>query len=265
MFPYVKFLLRNIMPNFYSLLHRRYNKYVRLKQKIGKYTDWTVAEGPFKGMKYIPSSYGSRLIPKLIGSYEAELHSWLDNIKSQHFEIIVDIGCAEGYYAVGLARLFPTAKVIAFDISHTARELCAELARINNVSKQINIMDACEIHRLNQINLNNALIICDCEGYEEQLLDQIKVPDMKYSEIIVELHDFYNPSISKTILDRFQDTHSIQLTNSTSRNHRHYPLLRTFDVKDQLMALDEDRTFNGNPIQQQWAYMRPLKEKSGEI
>src|SRR6478672_6897407 len=63
-----------------------------------------VQHGPFKGMKYPGvNSVGSALIPKLLGSYERELHPLIDSICAGQYDQVVDIGCAEGYYAVGLA------------------------------------------------------------------------------------------------------------------------------------------------------------------
>ena len=53
---------------------------------------------------------GSVLIPKLLGSYEQELQPLLQRLAAQNYSEIVDIGCAEGYYAIGLGGCFPRAK-----------------------------------------------------------------------------------------------------------------------------------------------------------
>jgi hypothetical protein len=58
-----------------------------------------VQSGPFKGMEILPESSwadGDRL-PKLLGSYESELHRWISQIPTRHYDTILDIGCAEGY------------------------------------------------------------------------------------------------------------------------------------------------------------------------
>ena len=84
-----------------------------------------VLNGPFKGMKYPEFlSLGSTLIPKLIGSYEAELHPIIDEIIACGYEEIWDVGCAEGYYAVGLALMSPTSKIRAYDIDIHSRKAC---------------------------------------------------------------------------------------------------------------------------------------------
>ena len=65
-----------------------------------------VLSGPFAGMAMLPeSSWGDGdLAPKLLGCYEAELHPAIAKAISRKPKNIVNIGCAEGYYAVGMAR-----------------------------------------------------------------------------------------------------------------------------------------------------------------
>ncbi|MFZ5437970.1 MAG: hypothetical protein ACOZAK_02865 [Patescibacteria group bacterium] len=72
------------------------NKVVRLA--ISKlFPDLIVKNGPFKGMQYTePKSIGSEFFPKLLGSYEKELHSLIKKICSTKYEQIINIGSAEG-------------------------------------------------------------------------------------------------------------------------------------------------------------------------
>ena len=59
-----------------------------------------VIHGPFEGLQYPDArSSGSSLLPKLIGSYEHELHEIINDALGQSYTDLVDIGCAEGYYA----------------------------------------------------------------------------------------------------------------------------------------------------------------------
>ena len=95
-----------------------------------------VLSGPFVGMDYVQQATGSALMPKLLGSYEAELHETLEKIAATEYAAIIDIGCAEGYYAIGLAMRLPNAQVYAFDIDPEARELCTAMARLNGVEER---------------------------------------------------------------------------------------------------------------------------------
>src|SRR5262245_41340678 len=72
----------------------------------------SVQRGPFAGMVYPDhAAVGSTLYPKLLGSYERELHQTVDDIVRLGYDTVVDIGAAEGYYAVGLAMKMPGTQV----------------------------------------------------------------------------------------------------------------------------------------------------------
>jgi protein-L-isoaspartate O-methyltransferase len=62
-------------------------------------------------MAYVEDATEGALAPRLIGTYEDELHPHLAEALAADPEVILDIGCAEGYYAAGLARLAPGAVV----------------------------------------------------------------------------------------------------------------------------------------------------------
>jgi hypothetical protein len=83
-----------------------------------------VLNGPFAGMQYPHFvSHGSAIWPKLLGTYESELTNAILAKKNIDYSSIVGIGCAEGYYAVGLGKMFQT-KVYAFDTNKKALRDC---------------------------------------------------------------------------------------------------------------------------------------------
>jgi hypothetical protein len=61
-----------------------------------------VRHGPFRGMRYEANRVAAT--QKLIGAYERELHPWLERVLAQRPTRFVDIGAADGYYAIGIAR-----------------------------------------------------------------------------------------------------------------------------------------------------------------
>ncbi|MCS7063959.1 MAG: hypothetical protein NZM04_07975, partial [Methylacidiphilales bacterium] len=63
-----------------------------------------VRHGPFAGMVYENDTFCcSAIAPKLLGSYEREIQPWIESLLLDRWEGVVDVGCAEGYYAVGFA------------------------------------------------------------------------------------------------------------------------------------------------------------------
>ena len=81
--------------------------------------------GPFKDLKYAKAlAAGSAILPKLTGTYEDELHPFIDMMITQQPDLVIDIGCAEGYYANGMAMRLPDTEVWAIDTDTYALELC---------------------------------------------------------------------------------------------------------------------------------------------
>jgi hypothetical protein len=161
----------------------------------------TVANGPFKGLRYpAAESYGSLLLPKLLGSYESELHPVLERIFANDCTAIVDIGCAEGYYAIGLGLRFMGASIYAFDTSPTARRMCADMAALNGLGNRIHIGSVCDEQTLRSIPLGDrALIISDCEGYENWLFNCELAEFLTNHDVIIETHDFIDIDISSNL------------------------------------------------------------------
>ena len=209
-----------------------------------------VLSGPFTGMAYVTQARGSALMPKLLGSYEEELHGVIEKIVATDYAAVIDIGCAEGYYATGLAMRMPSAQVYAFDTDLSAQALCVEMARLNAIEARINISGECRIDDLNTLITKRTLIICDCEGFESEILRPDLVPAMARADILVELHDHVQPGITPLLLRRFEDTHRVTMITATGRDAAHYPQLRFPDLKNRQMAVSEFR-----PSGQQWAYL----------
>lgn len=172
-----------------------------------------VLHGPFKGMKYPKTqAIGSAIFPKLIGSYESEIHSNIENLLSHNnYSEIIDVGCAEGYYAVGMAMRSPKSKIYAFDTNKEARNLCLEMARLNHVSDKVFVRSTLTPEILNNFNFTKrGLIICDCEGYEYSLFNEINLNNLSNCDLIIETHDLKNIEISTYLKKIFSSTHEVQ-------------------------------------------------------
>jgi len=248
----VKRISHRIAPDLYAQLQERWthHRINKLTQAIVKRNGLVVLSGPFAGMVYVAETAGNSL-PKLLGSYEAELRQWVTAIINTGYGKIINVGCAEGYYAVGLALRVPETRVFAFDIDPRARQLCEKMAEVNGVSERVVVRGECNCERLDALLDDRSLVICDCEGCELGLLDPGRVPNLRVSDVLVELHDFIDRSISPTIISRFADTHDISIISSLERDPSTYPALETFNDWDRHVAVAEFR-----PEQMQWAFMR---------
>lgn len=207
------------------------------------FADHRVLGGPFSGLRY-PSlqTFGSTLYPKLTGSYECELVPWLERLRSRPYTTIHDIGCAEGYYAIGLARLFPGAKVYAYDIDPAARDACRAMALANGIAERLVVGGAVTTADLCRLDLQErGLVLCDCEGCEAALFTAEVVQHLEAYDLIVELHDFVDPAISRTLRPRFGASHDVSVVAATPRDPARFPVLRSLPALAREVALDELR------------------------
>ncbi|WP_374394548.1 methyltransferase [Tabrizicola sp.] len=168
-----------------------------------------VAAGPFAGMSYpVPASEGGRAA-RLLGCYEASLHPVIETVIARAYPQILDIGCAEGYYAVGLARRMPQATVHARDSDPRARDLCADLARANGVEAQVVIGPEVTHQDLALCAAAPTFLLCDIEGAEDRLLDPASAPALTEADILVEVHEALRPGLLATLTQRFAPTHRV--------------------------------------------------------
>ncbi len=222
--------------------------------------DLSVLHGPFKGMLYPEfKAVGGAIAPKVLGSYERELHQVMEEICLNDYSEIVDVGCAEGYYAVGLAMRLPNAKVFAFDTDADAIRLCKQMAQLNKVAERIIIGSFCDAKVLQSIPYTKrALIISDCEGYEKQLFTKETVPFLAKHDLLIEVHDFLDIEISSLIRQRFAGTHSIKAIQSiddiTKAHTYKYEELREYSLDVRRRFFAENR-----PHIMEWLYMTPHK------
>lgn len=152
------------------------------------FEDFLINHGVFKGMVY-PShkSIGSSLYPKYAGSYESELEQVICYLgDSYSYKTIINIGAAEGYYAVGLAMRFKDAQVYAYDLKPDYGLTIDELARLNNVESRINYLIAKENYTFEELmHDERSLVICDCEGCEREVFSTMNLDKLINTDLII--------------------------------------------------------------------------------
>lgn len=210
-----------------------------------------VAGGPFRQMVYGDDVVCSAYVAKLVGSYEEELQATVEAAISRAYTRVIDIGCAEGYYAVGFAYRLPSCEVYAFDTSERAQHCCRELAELNGVSARVHVSGTCGDDDLRRLTGERTLVICDCEGAEWDVLDPNRVEQLLRSDLIVELHEHIRPGVTSLILKSFSRSHEIELISTRDRDPTDYPVLDVVAKEDRAWAVRE-----GRPVAMQWAVMR---------
>jgi hypothetical protein len=208
----------------------------------------TVLRGPFAGMKLGSPTWGG-VVPKLLGCYELEITPAVEEAIGSEYIQVVNIGAADGYYAVGFALRMPKTKIRAFDTDWVSRRATRQAAEINRV--RIEVSGFCSPQWL-AVNLSErTFILCDCEGYERTLLDPAAAPSLVSADILVEVHESETPGVRQLLMNRFSKTHLLTEFRVLARDPSAYPELDDLPEGARAIAVSEFR-----PPLQTWMLMR---------
>lgn len=246
------------------LIPRRLQPWYYIMNLAASQTHHIVQSGPFRGMRHIGQSFLSATAPKLLGIYERELHWCIEEAIALPFQTVLDIGAAEGYYAVGLAMRMPDARVVAFEMDPSARDLLMRMVELNGVESRVVIKELCTTRDLAATLKASGmtLVVCDAEGSEAILLDPIRVPELEACHILVELHDYLVGGVSEEIRDRFNVSHSVTQICQEERDRREFPY-RTLYTKIIPSSLDLVVS-EFRPTKMAWYWMRPHRQEGAE-
>lgn len=203
--------------------------------------------GPFKGMILSTAvSWGDGdLGARLLGIYEQELHRPLESVIATAPSCVVNVGCAEGYVAVGLARRLPDARVVAVDISQKALDAASYNAGLNFLTVETALTVPDDVPE-------GAFWFVDVEGAEANVLHPLVYPGLRTSSIIVELHPWVDADGEKTILDRFADTHMAVVIVQGDRSVNRFDMVADL-TDEQRWALASE----GRPQRMKWLWLTP--------
>ena len=215
-----------------------------------------VYTGPFTGMKICPRVVwgDGDIAAKLLGVYEDELHQFIADVGTHQPDLVVNVGCAEGYYAIGMARMLPETKVIAVDINNVCAEICQENSNANNTNNVQVVLQEVDTAWLSTTlkDSQNPFIVMDCEGAELTLLDFNQVPELAKTSVLVECHDCIIDGITYVLTERFKNTHTIAKQDQTVKDSYQFEFLRQFSDCDKWALVHE-----GRPSTMSWLYMVP--------
>ena len=222
--------------------------------------------GPFSGLHYPERAIGSAYLPKLLGTYERELAPVIEEVCSRRPSLIIDVGAAEGYYAIGLARRNPQARVIAFEQEALGRSALEQAALLNGVHPRVQIRGRCgpaELEAALAANCNGgrvattrSFVLCDIEGDELVLLNPAIVPALKHASVLVETHDFVHAGTTDELRKRFDGTHLIRIIQQEPRSGGEFPFRTIWTSMLPRSYLDWAMS-EWRPVRMNWLWMTP--------
>jgi hypothetical protein len=228
----------------------------KLADHLDTSSSFMVRRGPFQGIQLSEDGWNEwTFMPKVLGSYESELHRSFSFVLRRGYSTILNIGAAEGYYAVGLAKKLPDATIYAFEKDDERRSILEKNVAMNGVTDRIYIAGLCDRDRLQSSDLDtDCFVLCDIEGAEKHLLDPEEIPGLRRVDILVELHDndpTASETIGETMHDRFGDTHQIIPITTRARYPSRYEELEILEWDEKEIALSEHRTLRNG-----WVFLK---------
>lgn len=209
-----------------------------------------VQEGPFAGMTLTPMTQAEQIGPYLLGVFESELDGAWEIIFKGRYGQVIDIGAKFGYYAVGLARRFPGTPVVAFDTDWWARKALREMAAAN-ATPGLTVRGFCSPDWLASNVAQAALIVSDCEGYEDTLFPHGSLEHLRAATLLIETHDCFVPGVSDRLRADFSATHEVIGYGSESGRRESNRPLDFLSEDERRLALHEVRP------PQQWLLCLP--------
>jgi precorrin-6B methylase 2 len=166
-----------------------------------------IFSGKFKNLKFYNNVRGSEFKPKYFGTYEDELNEYFQDFVGSK---LIDIGCDDGYYSIGLLKNNFVSKVYAFEFNNTSITNCKKNIVLNNLNKNNIILVEKVVQNFNSISTylnrdDKFLIKSDIEGGEYDLFSDDMIKNLYYynCNLIIETH--INEKLEQDLIKRFED------------------------------------------------------------
>lgn len=243
----VRVLAHRLAPGLMAGRARRYERHYRDRTGVTAVAnliagDRRVSGGPFAGMHInAPLSEIDVAPAKLSGSYEQEIAYVFADAILAGVPTFVDVGCADGYYAVGMALASPATTTYAFDLAASARRLCRETAEANGVSARVLVAGRCDVEELRRLPLDGAVVLVDIEGAEVEFLDAEVTDLLSGCTVVVEVHEDDVPGAGERLATRFAAGHAARVVEQLPRNPADFARLAGLSPEQAHLAVAEHR------------------------
>ena len=241
-----------------KILYKLTKKYWSLLSlEHAKKNDFTVKNGLFKNLKINKDiSWGKAdIASKVYGLYENNIQKVLGKIKKP---ILIDIGAADGFFAIGCIYSGISKHCYAFEQSDLSRSALAKIAEINQVSENITIKG--EVTNQNflsllpqNIDFSKAIVLCDIEGGEYSFFTEKILKKLEKSHIIIEIHRTQNKNDEIKLMKRVKKSFNVSVIIGSNNDFSNSPELQEMSDIDRNLIACEGRSYIGK-----WWYLKPL-------
>ena len=227
-----------------------------LSYEHAKKHNFIVQYGIFKNLKMNHEISWGRgdIASKIYGFYENKIQQKLKDINNP---ILIDIGAADGFFAIGSLKSKICEFCYAFEETKKSRENLFKTAQINNVQNKLSIIGKATKDNFfsllpSEINFSKVTILCDIEGGEFDFFSDEILKTIKYSNIIIEIHKNHNKNLEIVLLERVKKYFDVSIIIDNDKNFENVSELHTLNDLDRNLICSEGRSYIGK-----WWHLSP--------
>jgi hypothetical protein len=233
---------------------------IELSKRVHRRLGGVVRYGPLRGLQLrTQATWGAGdRAGMLLGLYEQMVASEIYEALRDR-TVFIDIGAADGYYAVGLVSSGRAARSVAFDKSEKARRSIRLLAQLNRVQDQVEVRGQADTDTLLAVMAPNApqdcVILCDVEGAELDVFHEAAFERLSGAFLVIEIHRSQGldvASVEAELRRRSQPLFDARTLTSGPRDPLTLDEISDFAEDDQWLICSEGRGYR-----QTWLVLSP--------
>ena len=229
-----------------------------IAQRLADELDNEIQHGVFRGMRLSSLRWGGHdKAPMMLGLYEIEVSREIEKA-AIHATTFIDIGAADGYFAVGATFSGLYRDSVCFEISSEGRDSIKSNAEINGVANKVSVLAEANEENLlkmaERMNTKDLFILCDIEGGEFDLFTPRVLKAFKQSTILIEIHDFSDFDRERYLSLKMMAESQFNMSELTqeSRNPNILTSTRALHDDDKWLMMSE-----GRPKAMTWLRLSP--------
>lgn len=231
-----------------------------LGERLFQSSNGQVLYGAFKGMRLASTSWSARDVGSIVlGEYERQVVDAIMGSPKSH-STFVDVGAADGIYAVGLSLNNRFLSSYCFESSEASQLSIRKNAIANKVESRITILGTARANFLSTltdeyaVDLTKVLFLIDIEGGEFDLLTSQNLKKMRDSVVIVEIHKNVDDFDSKyeTLLVNSAKLFNLKELSAGSKSKIDIEEIKSWPDEDRQIVFSEGRRY-----EMSWLVMTP--------
>jgi hypothetical protein len=214
--------------------------------KEGLFAGGWVRKSPWSSTQYWPA--------QVVGVYESVVMEFISTLGP--LDTVIDLGAAEGFYAINLRSTGIAKKVIAFDSDQAAinvMNVAVEQLKIENFELRGTATFSEVKSSVLEEGPGNNLLISDIEGAEFELFSEELIQSLENWSVIIELHESGVLEASQTLKRKFMKTHFAEIAIGgelkIQKLHELFPKFTQLEIAN--------LAHEGRSSIQHWLFARP--------